>query len=365
MVDYSEKIAELENEMAKMQYNKRTQHHFGLIKAKIAQLREKQEKRSSGTGVSGGGYEVRRTGDGTVLLLGYPSAGKSTLLNVLTNKESEVGAYAFTTLTVVPGIMEYKHAKIQILDVPGIVAGAASGRGRGKEVLASMRSADMALIVVDATRPNELNSILKEAFDAKFRLNKRQPDVKIRKTIKDGIRIGRTVATPELNNETIVDILKEFKIINAEVTIRSRIDADDFIDCIEANRKYMPALLVLNKIDLLDEDSLNKVVNDFNPDLCISAKEKINIPELREAIFQKLDLIRIYLKEPGKAADMEVPLIIFREASIRDLCRKLHKDFEKKFKFSRVWGPSAKFPGQRLMLHHKLKDEDVVEVHLR
>jgi len=364
MVDYSDRIKELEAEMAKMQYNKRTQHHFGLIKAKIAQLREKQEKRSSGTGVSGGGYEVKRTGDATVLLLGYPSAGKSTLLNVLTNQESEVGAYAFTTLNVVPGMMKYKHAKIQVLDVPGIVAGAASGRGRGKEVLASMRSADMALIVVDATWPEELGSILKEAFDAKFRLNKKAPDVRIRRTHKDGIRIGRTVATPDLNNETVVDILKEFRINNADVTIRSVIDADDFIDCVEANRKYLLALIVLNKIDLLTEAQLRAVRAQVNADLCISAKEKIGIEEVKEAIFQKLDLIRVYLKEPTKPADMDVPLIIFRNATIRDLARKLHKDFEKKFKFARVWGPSAKFPGQRLMLQHTLQDTDVVEMHL-
>ncbi len=364
MVSYKERIAEMEKELSTMQYNKRTQHHYGLLRARIAQLKEKQERRSAGGGKSEG-YEVKRSGDATVILLGFPSTGKSTLLNALTDAESEVGSYAFTTLTVVPGMMKYKHARIQILDVPGIVKGAASGRGRGKEVLASMRSADMALIVVDATRPEELPVIRKEVYETRIRLDQERPDVRIKKRAKDGIRIGRTVATPLLDNETITTILKEFRINNAEVTIRSPIDADQFIDCIEGNRKYMRSLVVLNKIDLLDEQSLEKVLKQVKPDLAISAKNAKNLEELKELIFSKLDLIRVFLKEPGKEADLEVPLIMFRNCTIRDVCRKLHRDFEKKFKFSRVWGKSARFPGQRLMLNHRMEDGDILEIHLR
>ena len=131
MVDYNQQIKELEDELKKTKYNKATQGHVGIVKAKIAQLREKQDTRTQQkTGRSDYGYSVRKSGDGTVLLLGFPSSGKSTLLNKLAGTHSEVAAYAFTTLTVIPGMMEYKQAKIQILDVPGIVSGAASGRVR-------------------------------------------------------------------------------------------------------------------------------------------------------------------------------------------------------------------------------------------
>ncbi len=362
-MEYNKRIDEMEKELASMQYNKRTQHHYGLVRAKIAQLREKQEARSKG-GKKGEGFEVRRTGDGTVILVGFPSVGKSTLLNSLTNAHSEVGAYAFTTLTCVPGIMEYNHARIQILDVPGIVHGAASGRGRGTEVLAAMRSADMALLLVDATRHWELDILRKEVYETGIRLDQRQPDVKIKKMAKDGIRIGRTVMTPLLDNETITDVLKEFRINNAEVLIRSPIDVDQFIDCIEGNKKFMPSLVVLNKIDLLDEAELKKVTAAVKPDLAISAKDHEHLAELRDLIFERLDLIRVYLKEPGKEPDMRVPLIMFRDCTVRDVCDKLHRDFVRKFKFSRVWGSSAKFPGQRLMLPHRLKDGDILEIHL-
>ena len=128
-----ERIKELEEELSTTKYNKRTQGHIGLVKAKIARLKEEQQRKQAGKGKTEG-YSVKRSGDATAIIVGFPSVGKSTLLNALTNAKSEVAAYAFTTLTCIPGLMEYKHAKIQILDVPGIVEGAASGRGRGKEI---------------------------------------------------------------------------------------------------------------------------------------------------------------------------------------------------------------------------------------
>ena len=225
MPEYSSKIKELEDRIANTKYNKKTQAAIGQYKAQIAKLKEKEESRGKGTG-GGGGWEVRKTGDGTVILLGFPSAGKSTLLNTLTGAKSETGNYAFTTLTCIPGVMQYKYANIQILDVPGIVKGAASGRGRGREVLASMRSADVCLILLDATRPQEYDVIVKEIYDTHIRLNQRKPDVKIRKTGKDGIRIGATVRLTHLDNETITSVLKEFKINNADVVLREDITID-------------------------------------------------------------------------------------------------------------------------------------------
>ncbi len=279
--------------------------------------------------------------------------------------KSIIAAYAFTTLTCIPGVMTYKHAKIQILDVPGIVKGAASGRGRGKEVLASMRGADICIILLDATRPQEYNVIVKEIYDTHIRLNQRKPDVKIVKTVKDGIRSGATVKLTHLDKKTITAVLKEFRINNADVVLRENITVDQFIDCIEDNKKYMPSITIVNKADLVTPAELKKIMKNNHADLAISAQKGDGIDELREAIFQKLDLIRIYLKEPTKPADMDIPLIVFRNFTVKDVCNKLHKDFVSKFRFARVWGESAKFDGQKVMTRHKLIDGDILEVHLR
>ncbi|PIN73561.1 GTP-binding protein [Candidatus Woesearchaeota archaeon CG10_big_fil_rev_8_21_14_0_10_45_16] len=365
MVDYKEQIKALQDELKKTKYNKATQGHIGIVKAKIAQLKEKQESRSQKkTGKSEHGYSVRKSGDGTVLLLGFPSAGKSTLVNKLTGTKSEVAAYAFTTLSVIPGMMEYKQAKIQILDVPGIVAGAASGKGRGREVLTVIHNADLVLIVVDVNHPEHFPAILREVWEARIRLNKTKPEVFIKKKAYGGIQIGKTVPT-EVDDETLRRVLREFKVVSADVLIRSPIDVDDFIDCIEGNKKYVPALVCVSKADLASAATVQKVKKELNADLAISAEQDVNIETLKEMIFQKLDFIRVYMKEPRKEADMNEPLIIQRDSTINDVCSKLHKDFIKKFKFARIWGKSAKFDAQRVMLPHVLQDGDVLEIHLR
>ena len=273
MAQYDAEIAALEAEINKTQYNKATQHHVGLIKAKIAKLREKAETNAKASGGAGEGYQVRKTGDGTVILLGFPSTGKSTILNTLCGTESQVAAYAFTTLTVVPGMLEYKHAKIQILDVPGIVHGASMGKGRGKEVLATMRNADLCLFIVDVLRPNELAVIRKEAENVGIRFNTRKPDVKIKKTGRDGVKIAKTVKLTMLDDETIKGILKEFRINNADVLIREDITVDQFIDCVEDNKKYMPAIVVFNKMDLAVPERMEQLKRGYHPDLFISASE--------------------------------------------------------------------------------------------
>ncbi|MBN1544799.1 GTP-binding protein [Candidatus Woesearchaeota archaeon] len=359
-----EKIQEMEKELSSMQYNKRTQHHYGLVRAKIAELKKKEEARSA-KGPAATGYSVRKSGDATVILVGFPSSGKSSLLNVITNANSPVGAYEFTTLSVIPGLLEHKGAKIQILDVPGIVQGAASGRGRGREVLSVLQNADMALILVDTLRPNALKVILGEINDAHLRINKVKPDVRIKKKAKGGISIGKTVRLDLLSDETIRSVCKEMRLNNADILIRSEICVDDFIDVIEGNKIYIPGLTVLNKIDLVDETRLEEIKREVRPDICISAQQEIMTEELKELIFDRLDFIRIYCKEVGKKADMEVPLIMRRGSTIKDMCNKLHKDFVTKFRFARVWGPSAKFPGQLLMLNHIIRDGDVVQIHLK
>lgn len=363
-VSISDQIAELEKELSKTKYNKKTQHHIGLVKAKIARLKEKRESRSK-SGPKFEGYSVRKSGDATVILVGFPSVGKSTLLNALTGARSQVAAYEFTTLDVVPGVMEHKEAKIQILDVPGIVRGAASGKGRGKEVLSVMRNADLVLILVDVMHPEHYRVVRKEIYDTHLRLNQQRPDVTIKKTSKGGVDLGFTCKQSFMTRDTVRDIFKEFKIMNAQVVIRENITPDRLIDVIEGNKIYIPGITVLTKVDLVNTATLKKLREKIKPDLEISADKDINIAELRDMIIKKLNFMRVYTKEIGKKAEIKEPLIMKLGSNVGDVCNKLHKDFVSKFRFVRVWGRSAKFPGQKLSLNHVLKDKDTVEVHLK
>src|SRR3972149_7070498 len=110
MEPIEQQIKELEQELSKTKYNKATEFHFAVVNARIARLREKLEIRLAKK-IGGTGFSIKKEGDATVVLGGFPSVGKSTLLNKMTNAHSKVGAYDFTTLDVVPGTLEHKGAK--------------------------------------------------------------------------------------------------------------------------------------------------------------------------------------------------------------------------------------------------------------
>ena len=361
---YDRKVNDLEEELSTTKYNKKTQGHIGLVKAKLAKIKEEYQRKAAAKG-KGEGFSVRRTGDATVILVGFPSVGKSTLLNAITNANSPVGAYAFTTLTCIPGLLEYNHSKIQVLDVPGIVEGAATGRGRGKEVLACAQSADLVIILLEIFNPEHLEVVKNEIYETGLRLNQKPPMVRISKKMRGGIDIGLTVKLTKLTEETIKDILKEFGLQNCSIVIREDITDDQLIDAIEGSKKYVPAITVLNKIDMVDKSELERVKAIVKPDICVSAENKVNTEEMKELIFKKLEFIRIFCKEAGKKADMDVPLIMRKGNTLKDVCMKLHKDFINKFRFARIWGKSARFDGMPVRkLDYVFEDKDIVEIHL-
>ncbi len=356
------KIREFEEELKNTPYNKRTQGHIGLVKAKIARLRERIEKKAKGKGLQTG-FAVKRTGDAAVIMIGFPSVGKSTLLNALTNAQSKTADYPFTTLNVVPGLIEHKGASIQLLDVPGVIEGAADGSGRGREALSVVQNCDLILLVVDAQNPGQLGVINQELYKAKFRINEKKPAVKISKTIRGGLQLYSTKLT-KLSEGTVKDVLREFGISNANVTITEDLSVEQLIDAIDGNRKYLPAIVVINKIDLVSGERLNEL-KDIKDSVLVSAEKNVNLAELREEIFRKLDLTRIFLRQAGKKADLDKPMILNRSCTVKDVCLKIHREFVNKFRFARVWGKSAKFSGQKVGLEHCLEDEDIVQINLR
>ncbi len=362
MASYDDKIREIEEEIRNTQYNKATQHHIGLLKAKIAGLRDKKE--SKGKGGGGFGYAVRKSGDSTVVLVGFPSVGKSTILNKITNAESKVGAYAFTTLTVVPGIMEYNHAKIQVLDVPGLIKGAASGTGMGKEVLAVLRNADLIVLITEPFSLNQIDILRKELYETGIRLDEAPPNVRIRKKDKGGIDFAATVKLTKIDRKTIEGIMRELSLDNASVVVRADINAEQLIDAIIGNRIYVPSLVVINKADTASERQLLEAKKAY-PEAFITSAERESLEGLKPLIFSKLRLMRIFLKEAGKKADMDVPLIVREGCTVRDVCNRLHRGFAMRFRNAKVWGRSAKFPGQVFKDSHVLTDRDVLQINLK
>ncbi len=357
-----EQIKELEDEIANTKYNKATQAHIGKLKAKIARLSAEVEKRRSAKGTTKG-YSVKKAGNATVALIGFPSVGKSTLLNQLTDAKSEVGDYHFTTLDVVPGVMEHKHAKIQILDMPGLIRDASRGKGRGREVIAAARSADVILFVVDVFDPH-LHVLLKELEDAAIRLNQVKPDIVITPSDRGGVTVLSTVKLTMIDEELAKSMVSAFGYVNANVVIREDIDEDQLLDVLAGNRVYIKALIAVNKVDLIDPFKLPAVYEKL-PDFSkvpVSAQNGTGMEDLKDAMFETIDLIRVYMKPQGQEADLDEPLIVRRDSDIGEVCDQIHRTFRPNFRYANVWGPSAKFPGQMVGIDHVVKDGDIISI---
>ncbi|QZA88746.1 GTP-binding protein [Salinarchaeum sp. IM2453] len=363
-----EEIQELEEEIANTPYNKATEEHIGRLKSKLAEKKEKFAKRQQSSG-GGGGYHVEKHGDATVALVGFPSVGKSTLLNALTNAESETGAYEFTTLEVNPGMLEYNGANIQILDVPGLIEGAASGRGGGQEVLSVVRSADLIIFVLSAFEIDQYERLQEELYENKIRPDQSPPRISIRPKGKGGIKVNASVDLT-LNEETIKSIVREHGYVNADVTINEEVDIDRLVDGVMDNREYIPSLVTVNKADLLDKEYAKTVKDqlrgyEIDPDeaVFISAQEEKGLESLKEEIWEELGLIRVYMDKPGRGVDYEEPLILTEGDNVEDAVKKL--GFTDRYRMARVTGPSAKHEEQQVGLDHELKDEDILRLVLR
>ncbi|OAF71344.1 hypothetical protein A3Q56_00897 [Intoshia linei] len=358
-----QKIKDIEDEMNRTQKNKATMNHLGMLKARMAKLKQQLiNPKGGGGGGPGEGFDVASTGDARIGFVGFPSVGKSTLMTNLAGIESEVAAYEFTTLTTIPGVIKYKGARIQLLDLPGIIEGAKDGKGRGRQVIAVAYTCNLLFIVLDVLKPMIHKTIIERELEGfGIRLNKGPPNIRVRKKEKGGIGINIQVPQTELDHDTIKAVLSEYKIHNADVTLFIDATVDELIDVIEGNRVYIPCVYLLNKIDQISIEEL-EILHKMPNCVPISAKDFWNFDDLLEMMWTKLSLIRIYTKPKFEEPDFKSPVILKCARSVERFCQKIHKEILQQFKHALVWGTSVKHQPQIVGKDHLLDDEDVIQI---
>ena len=320
----ADKIREIEAEIGRTQRNKRTEYHLGLLKAKLAKYRSELLESANKAGKAKmEGFEVEKTGDARVAMIGFPSVGKSTLMGRLTTTESAVAAYDFTTLTCVPGVIEHANgARIQLLDLPGIISGAAVGKGRGRQVVAISRTADLILMLLDASKEDrgerQKEKLTAELETMGLRLNKQRPDIHLKVKSAGGIVLTAAVSggrgLTHLDVNIVRDVLAVYKIHDAEVVVRCDATVDDLIDTVEsAKRVYVPCLYVYNKVDELTIEELDELANKDHA-VVVSGAMGLNMDYLLERVWDELQLVRVetcgctdgYAKESTEIQNIQV-----------------------------------------------------------
>jgi ribosome-interacting GTPase 1 len=196
-----------------------------------------------------------------------------------------------------------------------------------------------------------------------IRIDQKPPDVTVVRGNKGGLALTTSVKLTKISPATIKGIAEAYGISNGNILVREDINDDQLIDVLTGNRRYAPSLVVLNKVDLVNQQYLaaakKQIGSDFVP---ISAEKNLNMDMLSERIWEALDFIRIYLKRPDGDPDFEKPLILPAGSTLRDVCKRIHPRFVEGAKYAFVSGSSVKFEGQRVSLEHIPADKDVVTI---
>jgi len=328
-----EKIKALEGMLRVAPNHKSSEVLRAGIKSKISKLKQQLEKQKTSK-KTGHSFAIKREGAAQVVICGITNSGKSYLLSRLTNAKPTIADYEFTTKLPEIGILDYYGIKIQAIEIPAITQDF-NYKENGPMLFAIIRNAN--LVVFLAKNDDELEFLRDEFNKAKIRLNKKRPNVAVKKEAAGGINvIGKT----KIPHGRIVEMCRDHSIYNGIIEFHEDVSTEDFEDLLDTSTMFMPLLVIRNNF------------NEFD------------IERIKEQIWNKLHLIKVYTKTPGKEKDYP-PIALKQNSTIKDLAVFIHKDFLHKFRFARVWGQSAKFAGQSLGMDHALKDNDVVELHLK
>ncbi len=351
------RINRVKKEIRDTPYDKASEHHHGRLKAKLAKLMDDLEGSAKRAGGGGGGYAVKHSGDACVVLVGLPSVGKSTLLNALTNAESKVGNYDFTTLGVVPGMMEYKGVKVQILDLPGILEGASKGKGFGKKVVSVIRAADLVVLMTDVDRVEWLKKMGDELYRAGIRLGVKPAKIGIKKMARGAIQVVDPYHS--FSKDTVIGAAKELGFSNAVIQFEEKVtELDRLIDALVKNRKYMAVVRVLNKVDEVGQEKLDRRLGDLRGVIKVSAEKGRGLERLRRSIWQNLGLVRVYLKKTKKGeADKKKPLIVKKGEKLSEVVERISGRMKQDVSSAHIWGKGARFAGQKVSLKRQVFDE--------
>ena len=341
------------------------------VKRQMAQLRDELEKKKKQAKKGGGpSYYVQKAGAAQISVIGPSNVGRSSLLRAITNSPVEVTSWPFGTTVPTPGMLPYQDIQFQLVEIPPIVEGSSEGRSEGFMNLSQVRNSDGVIIMVDLTDDPAGNYLMihEELDNSRILTTKPPGEVEIQK--RGHGRDIQFIWEGELvdcTNEEVVALLNEYKIRSALVRIRGRVTLDVIEDAIFGNAVYRPTFVIANKSDIGgDPGTLERLRQSAEPleVLVISAKNDNGLGSvIGEKLFKSLDITRVYTKEPGREPAKE-PIVVKGSITVGELARIIHNDFYKRFKYARIWGPSAKFPNEKVGLDRELSDNTIIQLYL-
>ncbi len=371
-----EKLKALQEFLSTIPKHKGTENLVYWVRRRMAELREEiEDRRAKRVGGGGPSFFIEKEGAAQVAILGMTLSGKSSILSRLTNAKPQIGDTPFTTKFPVPGMLIYEDVQFQLVEVPAIVKGISEGAiWWGPRVLGLARNADALMTVIDLSNDplRQLEVIISELNKAGIYTVKPKGYVIIEKSkAYQKIRIINLGKLVGCTLDDIRKLLESYRIYNALVKTYGEVTLDDVERSIFENISYKPTMILANKSDILDEHVLDELLRSIKaeytqlPVIATSAKTGYGLNEVPRTLFKVLNVIRIYAKEPNNESPSPKPLVLRDGVTVMDAVKHLRNELLQYFKYAKIWGPSAKYPGERVGLEHRLMDGDVIEVHTR
>jgi ribosome-interacting GTPase 1 len=299
--------------------HKGTEHLQADIKSRIKSLTEDLSGPKKGGKRSGPVHSIRPEGAAQIALIGPPNSGKSSLHAKLTGSRAQIGPYPHTTHEPMAGMLPFEDVNIQLVDLPAV-----STDFVAPWIQTALQPADAALLVVDLSDPGSPEAI---------------------GTVLGLLEQKKVTLTPEWSG------------------IEDSGDEDD-----DVFRIRLPTLLVANKSDLAesseDLDALIELAGVGFEHLAVSAETGAGLEGVGRVLFDRLGIVRVYTKTPGKPAETDKPFTVRRGATVLDVAALVHRDIAGSLRYARAWGRQV-YDGQQVGPEHTVTDGDVVELHMR
>ena len=365
-----EKILALQEFLSAIPKHKGNERLRAQTKRKIAILKTEIQTKQKRGASRRAERSVQKAGAAQIVIVGLTKAGRSSLLAAVTAAKPLIAAYPYATKEFVPGTLQFQDLQFQLVELPALVP-EDDGRFVFQEGSADLvRSCDGLIIMVDlATDPAEqLDRILAELGRSQVSTTRLESNIDIIKTRSGGIQLVAAGRLIGCTRDQVASLLKSYGIPNAIVHAVGDTSLDDIEDVLlETNLVYKPTIVIANKADLPNaQQNARRLIDHVGPKtpvLVASCLTGFGLAQLGKTLFESLDIVRVYTKEPNASDASPEPFIVRQGTTVGELSKQIHTALFRQFKYARVWGKSVSYEGERVGIGHILLDGDVVEIH--
>ncbi len=367
-----EKIRLMREFISLVPRHKGTEKLLGNVRRRIAVLEDEVEKtKARRKGSRGGGFSVPKEGAGQIIVLGPTKVGRSSLLASVTNAKVEASPILFATRKPVIGMLLYQNIQFQLVEAPAVVEGASQGKMGGSQILGLARNADSLMLMVDLSEDpvDQFQMLRSELERSGVLIGRSEGEVEVtRRSVGASVQVVGGGILVDCTLDDIRRMLESYRINSALVRVRGKVALDDIETSLFSSTVYKPTLIVANKVDVPKAgaalQNFKQALKDVEiPILPVSCLNSQGLEDLGGFIFKMLGIIRIYTKEPSDKEPSPNPIVVKEGTTVIDIAKELHSSLYRRFQYGRVWGQSAKYPGQKVGSNHTLKDGDVLEIH--